>query len=373
MRHQFDRREFCRQAASWLISLGVAPQLARLMAQEPDVPVVPVTWSKPLDGKKIQCFVCPMNCILADGEVCFCRARLNRGGKCYNMAFGNPSVVGIDPIEKGPLYHYLPGTKAFAMGTSGCNFRCLYCQNWEQSQKMAIETENIDLKPEMVLPEVKAGDCQSIMFTYTEPIMFQEYCLEVSKLARAQGYRLQVASAAFANPEPFKELMNSVDAATLALKGFTETFYRKVCGQSLKPVLTAIKAARETKVWLELVNLVVPGYNDNLDEMKAMTAWIARELGPDTPLHLSRFFPQYKLKMLSPTPIAVLEKCREIAMAEGLRFVYLANVGIHPASNTYCPRCKMEIVSRAAFAVREVKIKDGACPGCQEKIPGVWA
>jgi len=368
-----NRRDFCKRTVTWLISLGVAPQLARLLAGDDlDVPAVEVKWHKKLPGKKIQCGVCPMNCILADGEVCFCRTRMNRGGTCYNMAYANPSVVGIDPVEKGPFFHYRPGTKAFALGTSGCNLRCLYCQNWEQSQKMPIETENLALPAANVLTEAKGGGCDNIMFTYTEPVMYSEYALDISRLARKQGYKLQVVTAGYANPEPFAELLAEVDACSFALKGFSEAFYKKVCGQSLKPILEALKVARKSKVWLELVTLIVPGYNDGQDEIKQLSRWVVNELGPDIPLTFSRFFPQYRLKELSPTPLATLESSRETALAAGLRYVYLANVGIHSASNTYCPKCKMEVITRSSFAVKENRIKDGGCPGCKEKIPGVW-
>lgn len=369
---RFGRRTFVRSSVAWLIGAGMSPALARALAGEERSGAAVVRWHKKLEGSKVQCLVCPLECVLADGEVCFCRTRMNRSGTCYNMAYNNPSVVGVDPIEKGPFAHYLPGTKAFALGTSGCNLRCQYCQNFELSQKMPVETENLELAPAQVVSETRAEKCRNVMFTYTEPVAFHEYALEVAKEARRAGYRVQAATAAFARPEPFVELVSALDAVSISLKGFTEEFYKKVCGQSLAPVLEAIKAARSTRVWIEIVNVVLPGYNDAPDDIRRMCRWIATEIGPDTPLHLARFFPAWRLKDLVPTPIATLESARRIALEEGLRFVYLANVGLHPATSTRCPGCQAEVMLRDGLVLRENRLVNGACPSCAVKLPGVW-
>jgi pyruvate formate lyase activating enzyme len=328
---------------------------------------------KKLSGKRIQCFVCPLDCILEDGETCFCRTRTNIGGTLYNTAYNNPCVLNLDPVEKGPLYHVLPGERALAIGTAGCNMRCLYCQNWAASQRRPGQTTNINLDGTAMVASARKESCKVIAFTYTEPIAFYEYVFESAQHARKNGLLVNVASAAFVNPEPMRELCKVADAFTLALKGFSEEFYKKVCGTELAPVLEAIKIARKEARWLEIVNLVVPTLNDDRAGFEKMCQWIAENLGKDVPLHFARFYPEYKLTNLPPTPQSTMEMAHKIAREAGLNYVYLVNLPGHPANNTYCPNCGNTVVTRVGLKTLSVDLRGDKCRGCQSSIPGIWS
>jgi pyruvate formate lyase activating enzyme len=326
----------------------------------------------PHTGGYVQCNLCPRHCIIANGERGECRVRENRGGRLYSMVYGNPCAVHLDPIEKKPLYHFLPTAGAFSLATAGCNMRCLYCQNWTISQVPPEQTQNVELPPEAVVHYAKEYKAPVIAYTYSEPIVFYEYMLATAKLAREAGLRNVVISAGFINPEPLQELCAAVDAIKIDLKGYDEDFYRDVCDGELGPVLEAIQTIYESGTHLELVNLVVPTLNDDLEQLRALSQWVAQELSPDVPLHFSRFQPQYKLTNLPPTPVERIEKAREIAMEEGVRFVYVGNVPGHPGDNTYCPACGEPVIVRQGFAVLEYHLQGGVCPYCGEAIPGVW-
>ncbi len=326
----------------------------------------------PHAGVFVRCNLCPHRCIIADGERGRCRVRENRGGQLYSMVYGNPCAVHVDPIEKKPFYHFLPTAAAFSLATAGCSLRCLYCQNWTISQVPPEETENADLPPEMVVHYAQRYNAPVIAYTYSEPMVFYEYMLATAQKAREAGLRNVVISAGFINPEPLLELCAAVDAIKIDLKGYDEEFYRKVCEAELKPVLEAIRTIYESGIHLEIVNLVVPTLNDSLEQLRALARWVAQELSPDIPLHFSRFYPQYKLTNLPPTPVETLDKAREIAMEEGMRFVYVGNVPGHPGNNTYCPACGRPIIARTGFAVTEYRLQGGSCAFCGEPIPGVW-
>ena len=325
-----------------------------------------------LSGKRIQCFVCPLNCILEDGETCFCRTRTNVGGILYNYAYNNPCVLNVDPVEKGPLYHVLPGERALALGTAGCNMRCLYCQNWEISQRKPIDTQNIHLDAPSLPKYALKKSCRLVAYTYTEPVVFHEYVYDTAVQARKAGLRVHVASAAFINPGPMRQLCRVSDAFTLAIKGFDEQFYKKVCGTELAPVLEAIEVVKNEGRWLELVNLIVPTLNDDAGSIASMCHWIADTLGDEVPLHLARFYPQYRLKNLPPTPQSTLEMALETAKGFGLKYVYFANVPGHPANNTYCPGCGRPIIKRAGLETLSVELVGGTCRYCGTSIPGIW-
>ncbi len=326
----------------------------------------------PHTGTYVQCNLCPHRCIIANGERGECRVRENRDGRLYSMVYGNPCAVHVDPIEKKPFYHFLPTIPAFSLATAGCNLRCLYCQNWSISQVPPEETENIDLPPEAVVQYALRYKAPVIAYTYSEPIIFYEYMLATARLAREAGLRNVVISAGFINPEPLQELCAVVDAIKIDLKGYDQTFYQEVCEAELEPVLVAIRTIYESGIHLELVNLVVPTLNDNLEQLRALARWVAHELSPDVPLHFSRFHPQYKLTNLPPTPVERLEQAREIALAEGVRFVYMGNVPGHAGNNTYCPVCGQAVIVRQGFAVLEYHLEGGVCAHCGEAIPGVW-
>ncbi len=323
-------------------------------------------------GAFVKCTLCPHGCIIADGQRGRCRVRENRGGRLYSMVYGNPCAVHVDPIEKKPFYHFLPTAAAFSLATAGCNLHCMYCQNWTISQVPPEETQNVDLPPEDVIRYAQQYNAPVIAYTYSEPTIFYEYMLATARLAQEAGLRNVVISAGFINPEPLRELCAAVDAIKIDLKGYDEEFYRKVCGAELGPVLHAIRTVYESGTHLEIVNLMVPTLNDDLDQLRALCRWVVETLGHDVPLHFSRFYPQYKLTNLPPTPVETLERAWRIAREEGIRFAYVGNVPAHPANHTYCPACGEVLIRREGFSVLEYHIVNGACEFCGEPIPGVW-
>jgi pyruvate formate lyase activating enzyme len=326
----------------------------------------------PHTGAFVKCSLCPHGCVLADGERGLCRTRENRGGALYSTAYGNPCALHIDPIEKKPLFHFLPTAAAFSLATGGCNLRCLYCQNWQISQITPEETQHGDLPPDAVARAAAQVGAPVVAYTYSEPTAFYEYVLDASRAARRAGLRNVVVSAGFINPEPLRELCGTVDAIKIDLKGFNRSFYRDVCGARLEPVLEAIRTIHRAGVHLEIVNLVVPTLNDSPDDLRALVAWMLRELGPDVPLHFSRFHPQYRLTNLSPTPVETLTAAWEMARKAGLRYVYVGNVPDHPGNHTYCPACGKRIIVRQGFGVLEYHLKGERCAYCRRPIPGVW-
>ncbi len=326
----------------------------------------------PHTGDYVRCNLCPHHCIIADGERGTCRVRENRGGKLYSMVYGNPCTVNIDPIEKKPFYHYLPTAPAFSLATAGCNLRCLYCQNWIISQVPPEDTQNYDFLPEVLVQMAIGSNAPVIAYTYSEPIIFYEYMLETAKIAREAGLRNAVISAGYINHEPLRELCALVDAIKIDLKGYDENFYREVCEGELAPVLQTLETIAESDTHLEIVNLVVPSLNDSMEQLKALSRWVARDLSPDIPLHFSRFHPDYKLVNLPPTPTETLDQARQIALDEGVRYVYVGNVPGHPGDNTYCPFCEETLITRLGFSVLEYHLFDGVCEYCGTPIPGVW-
>jgi pyruvate formate lyase activating enzyme len=286
--------------------------------------------------------------------------------------FGNPCAVHVDPIEKKPFYHFLPSAAAFSLATAGCNLRCLYCQNWSISQATPEETENADLPPEGVIRYAQQAQAPILAYTYSEPTAFYEYVLACAELGREAGLRSAVISAGFIEQEPLRELCRAVDAIKIDLKGYDADFYRKVCGAELAPVLRSIETVQESGVHLEIVNLVVPGLNDNPDQLRGLARWVAKELSPDVPLHFSRFQPQYKMVNLPPTPVETLDRARQVAAEEGVRFVYVGNVPGHTGNNTFCPVCGRAIIVREGFSVTEYHLTGGDCAYCGTAIPGVW-
>jgi pyruvate formate lyase activating enzyme len=326
----------------------------------------------PHEGSYVRCGLCPHQCVLAEGERGLCRVRENRGGKLYSFVYGNPCAIHIDPIEKKPFYHFLPGTLALSLATAGCSLRCKYCQNHDISQHSPEELESYDAPPEaMVGASVREG-VQSIAYTYSEPTVFYEYMLDTSRLARRAGLRNAVISAGYVNPEPLRELCRAVDAIKIDLKGNNEEFYREVCGGRLEPVLSAIRTIHEMGVHLEIVNLVVPSLNDDPAELRSLAEWVMDTLGPDVPLHFSRFQPNYQLTNLPPTPVETLEAARNAALEAGLHYVYLGNVPGHEGNHTYCPTCGQMIIQRAGMATMDMRLVDGRCAHCDTPIAGVW-
>jgi pyruvate formate lyase activating enzyme len=326
----------------------------------------------PHQGRYVRCELCPHRCVLAEGERGTCRVRENRGGKLYTFVYGNPCAIHVDPIEKKPLFHFLPGTTAFSLATAGCSLRCKYCQNYTISQLPPEETENQDAPPETILEAAAQSGTPSIAYTYSEPMVFYEYMLDTARLTRRAGLRNVVISAGYVNPEPLRELCRAVDAIKIDLKGYNEAFYQEVCGASLQPVLETIRIIHDAGVHLEIVNLVVPSLNDDPAELRALAEWILATLGPEVPLHFSRFQPQYQFLNLPPTPIETLEAARRTALDVGLHYVYLGNVPGHEGENTYCPHCGRMVIQRSGMATITMNIVNGLCGYCQTAIAGVW-
>lgn len=326
----------------------------------------------PLGNRIIRCELCPHACEVAPGERGRCNVRENIEGRYYSLVYGNPCAVHVDPIEKKPFFHVLPGTKSFSLATAGCNFDCKFCQNWEISQARPEETHNYELSPEDVVAGATASDCRSIASTYVEPTIFMEYMLDIGRAAKPKPLLKVIHSNGFVNPGPLADFCDVLDAACIDLKGFTEAFYRDMTEGSLQPVLGTLKTLRARKIHTEIVNLMITGKNDGPDQVRGMCDWVVRELGADVPLHFTRFYPRYKLKSLPPTPVSTLEAARETAMAAGLQFVYLGNVHPHPAENTYCPDCKACVIARRGYQVDLTGFEEGKCRACGREIPGIW-
>lgn len=330
-------------------------------------------WEKQ-DCLGVQCELCPFRCFLPEGSRGICRVRMNVAGKLKTLVYAQPVSVHIDPIEKKPVYHMLPGSPIFSIATVGCNLKCSFCQNWEISQCYPEQAKNYGqiLTPEQVVDKAIKNNCRSIAYTYSEPIVFYEYVLDTAKIAKQKGLKNVLVSAGYINPEPLKKLAPYFDVIKIDLKGFNKQFYRKVVGGDLEYVLNTLKELKKLGVLTEIVNLVVPSLNDNMAEITKMCEWIYNNLGPDTPLFFSRFTPQYKLGNLPPTPIETLDKAREIALKTGLKYVYIGNVPGHPGENTYCPSCGRILIRRYGYAILENNIRKRKCVFCGKEIPGVW-
>ncbi|MFH1665115.1 MAG: AmmeMemoRadiSam system radical SAM enzyme [Candidatus Omnitrophota bacterium] len=336
------------------------------------VPRPAMYWQKVRD-KIVQCVLCPRKCILDTGQRGLCTVRVNKDGTLYTLGYGNPVAVHIDPIEKKPFFNVMPGARAFSIAVAGCNMRCLFCQNWQISQARPDETLNYDMPPERVVFEAKKNDCEFIVYTYTEPTVFYEYMLDISKLAKKEGLRNAMHTCGYINPEPLEELLGYMDAVNVDLKGFNEGFYRKMgMLAELKPVLETIKAVKARGVWLELTNLLIPGQNDDPEEIRRMCLWIKDNVGAEVPLHFSRFTPSFKLQNLPPTPVEKLEEAYRIAKDAGLEYVYIGNVPGGEYENTYCPICGKLLIKRLGYRVMKNNIKDGECGSCGHEIPGIW-
>lgn len=322
----------------------------------------------------IQCKLCPRECVLKDGMKGFCRARAPKNGVHYSLVYGNPTAVHVDPIEKKPLFHFLPATSAFSIATAGCNFRCKYCQNWGISQISPEESVNYYLPPAAVVDSAIRYGCPTIAYTYTEPSIFYEYMVDTARIAKSKGLRNMYHSNGSLNQKPVEELCYYLDAANIDLKGFNQKFYSEVSEGYLDTVLNTLKTLKKNRVWVEITNLIVPTLNDEMAEIEKMVVWIKENLGPDVPVHFSRFQPQYRLKTLSATPVKTLESARQIAQKIGLNYVYIGNVPGHEGENTYCPKCKKVIIRRAGFSILENNLtRQGNCKFCNYIIAGIFS
>jgi len=315
-----------------------------------------------LADKMVKCKLCSHRCTIGDGKIGFCHARQNRGGTLYSLVYGKCCSWAVDPIEKKPFYHFMPGTRSLSFATVGCNFRCLHCQNWEISQPASIFGDEV--APSELVQLATGNKCQSIAYTYTEPTIFFEYAHDTALLAREEGLANVFVTNGYMTPETINE-MGFVDASRIDLKAFTEKFYKEVCSARLEPVLESIRLLHR-KQHIEIINLVIPELNDSDDELRALSKWVAG-LDKEIPLHFTAYYPANKMTK-PPTPLSTLQRARKIALEEGLSYVYTGNVPGDEGENTYCPKCQTLLIRRAGFGVSENNLENGKCPACGRKI-----
>jgi pyruvate formate lyase activating enzyme len=328
-------------------------------------------------GKRgaVRCRLCPRGCVLHPGQRGFCRARANYGGKLYTLVYGSPVAANSwDPIEKKPLYHVLPGTRVTSIATAGCDLACVFCQNWEISQAYPESARHGRLSPQQIVTAARKAGSSSIAYTYTEPTIFYEYMLDTAGLARKAGLKNLWITCGYIEEKPLRELAEVLDAANVDLKGFTDEFYRQYCKAERAPVMRTIKLLSKLGVHVEITNLVIPGINDDEKSVRAMCKWIAKEVGPNTPLHFSRYHPDFKMRKPGPTPLKTLVRMRELARESGLKYVYVGNIAAPDGGTTRCGKCGKVLIERAyGYQVRKQRVKaDGKCPYCGTAVPGIW-
>jgi len=339
----------------------------------PRTPVPARYWRK-LSGGQVQCLLCPRREVLAPGEMGFCRVRQNLKGKLVTHAYGQPCVLNLDAVEMNPLNHFHPGMQVLAVAHAGCNLRCAYCQNWQFSQKSPLETRNIvpfDFRP--MGEKLRAKAVGGVSFTYTEADCAPEFAIDFAQFVGELGLKRTLCTAGYIEKQPFRELLRHVDAVTITYKGATDEFYRRIVQGTLAPVLDAMETAKAEGKWLEVATLIVPTLNDRRQSLTAMARWLRQNLGPDTPWHLERFEPSYKLAHLPPTSQVALETARQIGLDAGLNFVYISNLAPHPGNHTYCPSCGQALIRRLGFKVQENRLAQGRCPSCRTRLSGLWA
>lgn len=325
---------------------------------------------KRLSDNQVQCNLCNHRCIISESKRGICQVRENKKGRLFSLVYGKAIACNIDPIEKKPLYHFLPGTNSLSIATIGCNFKCPHCQNWQISQQSADNQEILaekDLSPQEIVEQAIENNCQSIAYTYTEPTVFLEYALETMKLAKIKKVKNIWVSNGYFTEEALNLIAPYLDAINLDLKSFSEEFYQKYCQARLKPVLENSKRIKEKKIWLEITTLIIPGLNDSERELEQIAEFINSQLGSETPWHISRFFPAYKKTDLPPTLIQALIKARQIGIEQGLMYVYIGNVPNHPADDTYCSECKTLMIERTDYQIKRFD-KNGKCSKCGESL-----
>lgn len=319
----------------------------------------------------VGCPVCPHHCRLAPGQSGRCHIRRNEGGVLRLVVDRHPCALHVDPMEKKPFYHVLPGAPILSVGTPGCNLRCAACQNASISQT-ADPGDLMTLTPGALVATAQAQQSAWIAYTYTEPLVAYEYLRDCAIAAHAAGLRNAIITAAYINPPPLRALLPLIDAANVDLKAFSNDFYRRVCGATLPPVLRALRIMRDAGIHLEITHLVIPGLNDAEPQTRLLAQWIVRRLGPDIPLHISRFFPAWRLRDLPPTPVATLLRAADIAREEGLRYVYPGNLSADEQTTTHCPGCHAPLIIRRGWHVLENHLRGGTCPVCATEIYGIW-
>jgi len=348
--------------------------MSMVSAREKMGPIVPTKYWHRLPNGKVQCDLCPRFCQLQEGQRGLCFVRARQGDAIVLTTYGRSSGFCVDPIEKKPLNHFLPGTPVLSFGTAGCNLACTYCQNWDISKSREIDILADEAPPEAIARAARSLGCRSVAFTYNDPVIFHEYAIDVAQACHALGIRTVAVTAGEVCPEPRAEFYRHMDAANVDLKGFTEKFYHDLCAGHLQPVLdTLVYLKRETNVWFEITTLLIPGHNDSDEELEAMTQWVVRELGPDVPLHFTAFHPDWKMLEVPPTPPATLTRARRIAMKNGVRYAYTGNVHDEEGGSTICHRCGRVLIGRDWYVLTAWNLTDdGRCRGCGEPCAGVF-
>jgi pyruvate formate lyase activating enzyme len=330
-------------------------------------------WEKAAD-EKVKCSLCRFRCLIAEGHRGVCGVRENREGTLYSLVYGRSIAESVDPIEKKPLFHYQPGSRTFSVATVGCNFRCLHCQNYQIAHhpmsNRPIAGEN--LPPAEIVRRAKEAGCRSISYTYTEPTIFYEYAYDTALLARREGLGNIFVTNGYITEEALTHLAPYLDAANVDLKGFSEKFYRDVAGATLQGVLDSLKVYHRLGIWTEVTTLVIPGHNDDEADMKGVARFIATEMGPEVPWHISAFYPSYRMLDRPPTPVKTLLRARDIGLEAGLRYVYLGNVPGEGGESTICPACRRAVVERSGYRLGSVHIEEGRCAFCGELQQGKW-
>jgi len=327
-----------------------------------------------VDDNLVNCNLCSHRCSrIADSKRGICGVRENRDGKLYSLVYGRVAARSVDPIEKKPLFHFLPGSRSYSIATVGCNFRCDNCQNYDISQlpKERGIIVGQDVSPEEIVLAAKLSNCESIAYTYSEPTIFFEYAYDIAKHAKKEGIKNVFVTNGYITPEALQEISPYLDAANIDLKSFSDDFYRKNCGARLKPVLDSIRLYKSLGIWIEITTLIIPTLNDSEEELRKIAEFIKNEVGEETPWHITQFHPTYKLIDLPRTPVTILRKAREIGLEAGLRYVYEGNVPGENGENTYCHNCGKLLIRRFGYSIQENKIKNSACTYCGTKIDGL--
>lgn len=343
--------------------------------------IVPTKYWHRLDDGRVQCDVCPRACKLKEGQRGMCFVRMRQDDQIVLTTYGRSSGYCIDPIEKKPLNHYLPGTPILSFGTAGCNLACRFCQNWDISKSREIDTLADQAQPETIARAARELGCRSVAFTYNDPVIFMEYAIDVAQACHEVGVKTVAVTAGYMCHEPRVEFYRYMDAANVDLKAFSESFYKKITVGQLQPVLETLKYLKhETDVWFEITNLIIPGENDEPEELDAMTQWVVEELGPDVPMHFTAFHPDYKMMDYPHTPPSTLQRARDIAIKNGVRYAYVGNVHDKSGSSTYCHGCGEQLIGRDWYVLSNWNLTPDAdcrfcgapCPGVFEGRPGRW-
>ena len=352
--------------------MATDPTLA--LAGVDETALVPTRYWHRMDDGRVQCDVCPRHCRLHDGQRGLCFVRACRGGEVVLTTYGRSSGFCVDPIEKKPLNHFLPGTPVLSFGTAGCNLACRFCQNWDISKSREVETLADAASPDAIAERAVALGCRSVAFTYNDPVIFMEYAIDVAIACRARGIKSVAVTAGYMDAEPRVEFYRHMDAANVDLKAFTESFYRDVCAGHLQPVLETLEYLKhETQVWFEITNLMIPGLNDSEQETDALTRWVVEHLGPDVPIHFTAFHPDWKMRDRPPTPPETLRRARRIALDNGVRYAYTGNVHDAEGGTTHCYTCRAPLIVRDWYMLLEWRLtSDGRCPQCGARCAGAF-